>query len=327
MNDYLISICIPTYNRCDVLEKCLDSIVDDPYFYKGIEIVISDNNSSDGTERLVSRYVKNHTNVKYYRNRTNIGGDKNILRSLELGNGQYLKLLNDYSVFLPGGLAFLINCVKENLTNKPVVYISRKIVKGEKKILTNSLDDLLCIEKWGLSWIGNYGFWRDDFSSFEEKDRRIETMFMQIDWLVRSFAIRKSIAYYSHPITKRYSFKSRQGDYNFFRVHTDNFFIQFQELVNKGQLKSSSLELVKKDVLYGLMYWVIILFIDKDHFSYSSNGQFNILKEQFGQYKWFYPVVISGLVKAFKDILKQKIITPLYIKIATIIKSFGKSIL
>lgn len=314
MNDYLLSICIPTYNRCDVLKNCLDSIINDPEFYSGIEIIISDNNSTDNTEDLVTQYTKTFKNVKYYKNQTNLGGDKNILRSLELGNGLFLKLLNDYSVFLPGGLKFLLSCIKENIQEKPVIYVSRKLIKGKRKLYITNLDELLSIEKWGLSWIGNYGFWREDFSSFELKDRRIDTMFMQIDWLIRSFKAKKCIAYYSHPITKRDSFKNKQGDYNFFKVHTENFFIQFQELVDKGQLKSSSVEIAKKDVLYGLMYWVIVLQIDKKHFSYSSSGQFHILKQQFGQFPWFYPVVISGIFNAIKKLIKQEVLFPVFNK-------------
>ena len=47
----LLSICIPTYNRCSYLKKTLESIVSQKIFETTdlVEIVISDNCSSDGT--------------------------------------------------------------------------------------------------------------------------------------------------------------------------------------------------------------------------------------------------------------------------------------
>ena len=52
----LLSICIPTYNRETYLAKTLDSIVNQNIFLSSddINIVISDNCSTDGTEALVN---------------------------------------------------------------------------------------------------------------------------------------------------------------------------------------------------------------------------------------------------------------------------------
>lgn len=310
-NKYLISICIPTFNRCDVLEHCLDSIVKDPVFSSDFEVVISDNNSTDNTEELVNKYINKFSNVKYYKNETNVGGDRNFIYALERAKGEYLKLLNDYSVFLPNGLGALKKCVEDNVKEKPVIYISHNVKKDNSELVLDSLDDLLILEKWGLSWIGNYGYWKEDFSNFAEKDRWIETRFLQVDWLIRSFEIKKKIVYCSCPITKRYPFKSKQGGYNFFKVHAESFFLQFQRLVNQGKLQPSSLEIVKKDVLINMISWIFILKFDKKHFSYSSRGQFKILKKQFGQYPWFYPTVLKGIL----IFLTNNVVAPFYRKI------------
>ena len=69
-----LSICIPTYNRADILKKALESICSDPAFLttKEIEVVISDNASTDRT-RLVSQYFVNNYpgKVIYHRNEEN----------------------------------------------------------------------------------------------------------------------------------------------------------------------------------------------------------------------------------------------------------------
>ncbi|EBH2219729.1 glycosyltransferase, partial [Salmonella enterica] len=48
----LISFCIPTYNRKEYLEELLNSINNQEKFNLDIEICISDNASTDGTEEM-----------------------------------------------------------------------------------------------------------------------------------------------------------------------------------------------------------------------------------------------------------------------------------
>ena len=62
----LVSICIPAYNADQTIAKTLDSIVNQDY--KNVEIIVSDNHSSDNTETIVKNYEK--FNVKYFLNPT-----------------------------------------------------------------------------------------------------------------------------------------------------------------------------------------------------------------------------------------------------------------
>ena len=50
---FLFSIVIPTYNQCDYLEKAINSVLDQKENY---EIIIIDNYSTDGTERLNKKF-------------------------------------------------------------------------------------------------------------------------------------------------------------------------------------------------------------------------------------------------------------------------------
>ena len=60
-----ISILICTYNRSDYLpgaiESCLKQSLDDTRF----EIIVVDNNSSDGTRTIVERYAREYKNIRY----------------------------------------------------------------------------------------------------------------------------------------------------------------------------------------------------------------------------------------------------------------------
>ena len=89
----LVSILIPTYNRCDLLKRALDCAVNQTY--KNIEIIIGDNHSEDGTEELCLKHAKNDNRIKYTRHNENLGLDKNGEFVLKASNGVYVFYLND----------------------------------------------------------------------------------------------------------------------------------------------------------------------------------------------------------------------------------------
>lgn len=307
----LLSICIPTRNRSDVLNLCLKSIVEDPAFSDDVEIVVSDNCSTDETKVVVMSYSENRQNIKYFRNDTDVGGDRNILLSLERGTGAFLKLNNDYSVFNEGALGFLLLEIKKNIDEKPVLFFHQGYNPCEREIITD-FNDIFRKEKWSMSWMGSYGYWRDDFQNFEERDRRISTMFQQVDWFIRSFKKKQKILYLSKGLTTRLPFKAQQGGYNFIEVHTRNFLTQFEELVPQGLLQESTIEYVKREELLPTMVaWLLkIKFANKGRFTYPTKDGWKRIKKEFGYYKWYRRVLIKSVVKSFFMILKTEYIKP-----------------
>ncbi|EDQ3425490.1 glycosyltransferase family 2 protein, partial [Salmonella enterica subsp. enterica serovar 4,[5],12:i:-] len=70
----LISFCIPTYNRKEYLEELLNSINNQEKFNLDIEICISDNASTDGTEEMIDVWRNNYNfPIIYRRNSVNLG--------------------------------------------------------------------------------------------------------------------------------------------------------------------------------------------------------------------------------------------------------------
>lgn len=309
---FWVSICIPTYNRADVLSQCLESIVNNVAFSDEFEIVISDNCSSDLTQSLVLDYISKYKNIKYFRNDSNVGGDRNILLALERGSGKFLKLTNDYSVFNEDSLDFLLKTVKKYYSIKPVLFFHQGQRTDLQSVFT-SMDELLVSEKWGLSWIGNYGYWSDDFFGFKNRDFRIDTKFQQIDWLIRSFERNHKIICFNKVLTTRMPFKAKQGSYNFIDVHTRCFFIQFEELVEQKKLKKASLDVVKKNVFANMVEWLVRLKMAKgNRFGYKNDNGYKILKKQFSCYYWFYPLLIKKTLTSFyrlivKEFIKSKL--------------------
>lgn len=107
----LLSICIPTYNRKDCLIQCLESIVNKQDLSE-IEIVISDNASSDGTNEIMKEYLIKYPNIIYFRNDENIGFDKNVLKVISLASGKYCLFIGDDDAFFDQSLTNTIDILK-----------------------------------------------------------------------------------------------------------------------------------------------------------------------------------------------------------------------
>ncbi|MFA5916795.1 MAG: glycosyltransferase family 2 protein [Candidatus Gracilibacteria bacterium] len=110
----LISICIPTYNRKKYLKQCLDSIVNQDCFTENqIEIIISDNDSNDNTEKLVKEYQINYKNIKYFINDNNIGANKNILKASEYAIGKYIWFMGDDDKIINGKIVEILEFINK----------------------------------------------------------------------------------------------------------------------------------------------------------------------------------------------------------------------
>lgn len=115
----IISICIPTFNRSDTLRRSLEQYVKCAGFDNSVEIVISDNASTDDTAQVALDFAFRYSNIKYFRNKDNIR-DSNFELALKRGTGKYLKLQNDASLFDEGALVYMKECIRKSDGNQPI---------------------------------------------------------------------------------------------------------------------------------------------------------------------------------------------------------------
>ena len=86
----LVSICIPTYNVEKTIAETLNSIIDQTY--KNLEIVISENASTDNTLSLLDKF--NDPRIKIYRTSKTIIAEQNFSRCIELATGDYIAIFH-----------------------------------------------------------------------------------------------------------------------------------------------------------------------------------------------------------------------------------------
>lgn len=93
MSSYKLSICIPTYDRAHLLKRACVRLIErisEEGFSDDIQICISSNGSTDGTEEVVRWLQTQFGSIKYRRNEENTGFSRNLLSVIEMADGQYV---------------------------------------------------------------------------------------------------------------------------------------------------------------------------------------------------------------------------------------------
>lgn len=125
MNDILISIIIPTYNRANVLEQTLNSVLKQTY--TNWECIVVDDGSTDATDKMVSEYCRQDSRFQYHKRLKECRKGGNVCRNLgfELSKGIFIKWLDSDDLLSDDLLLSQINAVSASLENKYILATSK----------------------------------------------------------------------------------------------------------------------------------------------------------------------------------------------------------
>jgi abequosyltransferase len=98
----VLSICIPVYNCAEFLGQALESIL--PQIEQGVEIVVYDGASTDGTEALLAKYTARSSSITYRRGATRGGIDADLATCVDLASGEYCWLFSGDDVMRAGAI-------------------------------------------------------------------------------------------------------------------------------------------------------------------------------------------------------------------------------
>ena len=105
--DPTVSIGLPVYNGEKYLREAVDSLLGQTF--PDIELIISDNASTDQTADICREYMERDSRVSYHRNEANLGLAANYNRVVELARGRYFKWASANDICEPEMIA---ECVK-----------------------------------------------------------------------------------------------------------------------------------------------------------------------------------------------------------------------
>jgi abequosyltransferase len=102
----LLAVCIPTRNRREVLEECLESILPQANAL-GVGVVVSDNGSSDGTWHVLEAFKLQYPWMQIMHHTRDIGYRDNLTGAVLSSRAHYVWPIGDKLVLCPGALEFM----------------------------------------------------------------------------------------------------------------------------------------------------------------------------------------------------------------------------
>jgi glycosyltransferase involved in cell wall biosynthesis len=141
-NRIQLTIGIPVYNGSETISATLDSIIQQ--LDDNIEILVSDNASTDKTQEIVKIYASEYACIKYFRNDINVGGCKNLNLLFERANGDFVWILGDDDRIKAGGVKKVLEVISKH-PELAFIFVNLSIWNRDFSVCYN--DCFLKIEK------------------------------------------------------------------------------------------------------------------------------------------------------------------------------------
>lgn len=130
INKPIVSVIISTYNRFELVQKTIDSVL--AQTYQNIQIIVIDDGSTDGTEKVLSAKYGDRI---VYRWQENQGESIAFNNALKLSKGRYIATLGSDDVWLPEKLERQVS-VLESDPDLGTVFCQAWKIDGNGKLLS-----------------------------------------------------------------------------------------------------------------------------------------------------------------------------------------------
>lgn len=109
-----LTICIPTYNRVELLKSSIDSILNAIKFANcNVDIIISDNCSHDNTESFCLELTNNYSFIHYYKNKENVV-DLNFYLAVQKSNTDFVWIFGDDDILNLNAIKIVTDAIISN---------------------------------------------------------------------------------------------------------------------------------------------------------------------------------------------------------------------
>ena len=108
----LVTIGMPIFNAAETIKYAVESLVSQTH--SNIEIIISDNCSTDATPQICKELESKDSRIAYSRNEQNLGADRNFEKVLALATGKYFMWASDDDFWSPNFVETLVNSLEKN---------------------------------------------------------------------------------------------------------------------------------------------------------------------------------------------------------------------
>ena len=297
-----LSLCLPTYKRAALLGGALRAVLEQvtPDLAPYIEVFVVDNASPDETPAVVQKAQEDfpHVHIRYLRRPENIGPDASFCGAVFEARGEFVYLLSDDDVLLPGAVAKLLELItaypgfdafalnvrefhRDALaeTGTPVAFT---LPGGAESLVCTDRDQALSLLKVHITFLSCIAFRRSNVLGYDYSPFR-GTIIAQAFLFLDALAPGRGMCATRQPFLAR-----REGNnegFGFFQV----FVTTFQTLMVHARRRGYSKETVRAVLRHDLEYVYHCLLIFK------SGGRYGKLQLTYLDSLW----TVARLLRAF----------------------------
>ena len=145
----LLTICIPTYERAAMLDKCLAALHDVEYQGHKFNLIVGDNGSTDSTQEILAHWQPCFRNMTIITHAQTIGFDRNAASLYRAVQTEYCWLLGDCDTISERNFTKIEDYLKDRY-NAIVINTDEEYINIGKKIYTN-IEDFINEQGWHVT--------------------------------------------------------------------------------------------------------------------------------------------------------------------------------
>lgn len=309
MSNILLTIAIPTYNRAHLLDSCLTTLFLEFGNSSEIEIIVSNNASTDSTSSVVTRQKQtNFPGLIYLENSSNLGPDRNIIQCFREANGKYVWIFSDDDLLLPTYGAQLLSLLShkdlgviylESLWHNGVVIPEPKPTLIEYTVYADGLEFIERVHYWVTFITGNIVN-KDILKNLEWIYSFKDTNLAQLGWVLPAAFLGLPNIVITTPVLSCLS--ENTGGYKLFEVFSRNFNFVMNSLISKGYSERFK-DIINKKLISEFFPRSITLNDKK----FSKESGFKVLIHTFWMYKDFWYIIVPIYITLY---VKPNVIKP-----------------
>ena len=266
-----LSFCIPTRQRIKLLQQTLESILSQ--ITQEIEIVISDNASSDGTQQALELLQQSYDCIVYHRFEKEVACGDNLMHVVSMAQGEYCWLMTDDDVIEKNALAKVVEFLKkhpgisgcsvnvqgycQDMRVKKNIFYSHRLKQDQ--IFYTAQEFFAALGAW-------IGFWSAQIVSKKKWDEALlDTRYLQYQGYHHLFVITAIVyhfPYFGYLHEKLVGYRSDNESFSKEYGKSKRFLIDLQAYQGVGStfFLPHVIKKVQAQVLRALLFWQIVRF-------------------------------------------------------------------
>ena len=204
MDNILVSIVIPTYNREDFILKTIKNVLNQTYPH--IEVIVIDDGSTDNTKILIEEFIKqnNIDNVRYYwKENGGVSSARNM--GIDECKGKYIAFQDSDDLWKNDKIEKQLKKIISNDCNICYCGTIKKTNSTEKRLKNKFKEKKLLLsilkaesDAQTITWLIERDFIKDNKIKFNEECKYSEDLefFMKCIYLGKVCCVKEYLAYY-----------------------------------------------------------------------------------------------------------------------------------